>query len=109
MSTWVTVLDVAGLVLLLLGSLLCLAAAIGLVRFPDLLTRMHAGTKPQALGTLLVLLGLALRLREPLAIGMILLISLFQLLTVPVGSHMVGRAAYRIGQAKTSETDRPSS
>jgi multicomponent Na+:H+ antiporter subunit G len=106
MSTWATVSDALGLVLLLLGSLLCLAAAIGLVRFPDLLTRMHSGTKPQVLGTLVVLLGLALRLREPLDIGMILLISLFQLLTVPVGSHMVGRAAYRTGQADEIEGDR---
>ena len=38
------VLDLAGLVCLMLGALLCLAAAIGLLRFPDLLTRMHAGT-----------------------------------------------------------------
>lgn len=105
MSTWATVSDATGLVLLLLGSLLCLAAAVGLLRFPDLLTRMHAGTKPQVLGTLLVLLGLALRLREPLDIGMILLISLFQLLTVPVGSHMVGRAAYRIGHTDGADRD----
>ncbi|WP_026181368.1 monovalent cation/H(+) antiporter subunit G [Demetria terragena] len=107
MSTWATVSDAIGLVLLLLGSLLCLAAAVGLVRFPDLLTRMHSGTKPQVLGTLLVLLGLALRLREPLDIGMIFLISLFQLLTVPVGSHMIGRAAYRTGQTDDVEGDRP--
>lgn len=106
MSVWASIADVAGLILLLAGSLLCLAAAIGLLRFPDLLTRMHAGTKPQVLGTLLVLLGLALRLREPLAIGMLLLISLFQLLTVPVGSHMVGRAAYRTGQTDDADTDR---
>ena len=41
---------------LLLGSLLALVAGIGLVRFPDVLTRMHAATKPQSLGILLVLL-----------------------------------------------------
>lgn len=92
------VLDVAGLVLLLLGSLLCLSAAVGLLRFPDLLTRMHAGTKPQVLGLLLVLVGVGLRLRTGIDMGMIVLIGLFQLLTVPVAAQVVARAAHRTGQ-----------
>src|SRR5690606_39268734 len=50
-----TVLDAAAAVCLVLGALMSLAAAIGLVRFPDLLTRMHAGTKPQVFGLLLLL------------------------------------------------------
>ncbi|MEH3068771.1 MAG: monovalent cation/H(+) antiporter subunit G [Aeromicrobium erythreum] len=57
--------DVASGALLLLGSALALVAAIGLVRFPDVLTRMHAATKPQTLGLLMVLAGLALRVRDP--------------------------------------------
>ena len=57
--TWTTVLDVVGAVLLLLGALLCLAGAIGLMRFPDTLSRLHAATKPQTLGLILVLTGLA--------------------------------------------------
>ena len=48
--TWTVVLDVAGAVCLLLGSFLCLAGAIGLLRFPDTLSRLHAATKPQTLG-----------------------------------------------------------
>ncbi|SDD52559.1 monovalent cation/H(+) antiporter subunit G [Auraticoccus monumenti] len=92
------VLDVAGLVCLVLGSLLCLLAAVGLLRFPDLLTRMHAGTKPQVLGLLLVLLGVGLRLRTGIDMGMIVLIGLFQLFTVPVAAQMVARAAHRTGQ-----------
>lgn len=96
--TLLDVLDVLGLVCLLLGALLCLAAAIGLLRFTDLLTRMHAGTKPQVLGVLLVILGVGLRSRSGLDIGMLALIGLFQLLTIPAGSHMVGRAGFRTGQ-----------
>lgn len=92
------VLDVAGLVCLLLGALLCVAAAIGLLRFPDLLTRMHAGTKPQVLGVLLVILGVGLRNRSGLDVGMLVLIGVFQLLTIPAGAHMVGRAGFRTGQ-----------
>ena len=49
------VLDIAAAVLVLGGSSLALTAAIGVVRFPDTLTRMHAATKPQVLGLLLVL------------------------------------------------------
>lgn len=92
------VLDVAGLVCLLLGAVLCLAASIGLIRFPDLLTRMHAGTKPQVLGVLLVILGVGLRNRSGLDVGMLVLIGVFQLLTIPAGAHMVGRAGFRTGQ-----------
>ncbi|MVA75223.1 Na+/H+ antiporter subunit G [Auraticoccus sp. F435] len=100
------VLDIAGLVCLLLGSLLCLTAAIGVLRFGDLLTRMHAGTKPQVLGLLLVLLGVGLRLRTGIDMGMIVLIGLFQLLTVPVAAQLVARAAARTGQ-KRSEPPPP--
>ena len=59
---WPTSLAAACLVL---GALLTLIAAIGILRFPDVLTRMHSATKPQVLGLLLILLGLGLRLRDP--------------------------------------------
>jgi multicomponent Na+:H+ antiporter subunit G len=64
------------------------------------LTRMHSATKPQVLGLLLILLGLALRLREPGALGVLVLIGVFQLVTTPVASHMVGRASFRAGQVR---------
>ncbi|QFG70007.1 monovalent cation/H(+) antiporter subunit G [Ornithinimicrobium pratense] len=92
------VLDVLGLICLLLGAMLCVAAAIGLLRFPDLLTRMHAGTKPQILGVILVMLGVGLRTRSGLDVGMLVLITLFQMLTIPAAAHMVGRAGFRTGQ-----------
>lgn len=92
------VLDAAALVCLALGSLLCLAAAIGMVRFPDLLSRMHAATKPQTLGVLLVLLGVALGRRSALDFGMLVLVAMFQMATAPVSSHMLSRAAIRSGQ-----------
>jgi multicomponent Na+:H+ antiporter subunit G len=56
---------------------------------------MHAGTKPQVLGVLLALLGVGLRLRSVLDVGMLVLVGLFQCLTLPVAAHMVGRAVYR--------------
>lgn len=102
----VLVVDVVSGALLLLGTALALVAAVGLVRFPDVLTRMHAATKPQTLGLLLVLAGLALRVRDPGALTIIALVALFQLLTAPVSAHMVARAAFRTGVADASRLDR---
>ncbi|MCW2747732.1 MAG: monovalent cation/proton antiporter, MnhG/PhaG subunit [Nocardioidaceae bacterium] len=93
--TWSAFSDVASAVCLLAGSFLALTAAIGLVRFPDLFTRMHAATKPQVLGLLLILGGVAFRVRDAGDLGMLAIVAIFQLLTAPVSAHMVGRAAYR--------------
>ncbi|WP_462418266.1 monovalent cation/H(+) antiporter subunit G [Kytococcus sp. Marseille-QA3725] len=93
------VLDVVGLLCLLGGAVLCLSAALGLWRFHDLFTRMHAGSKPQVLGVLLAALGIGLRVDAPGDLGMLLLLVLFHLVTVPVAAQMTGRAALRIGQA----------
>lgn len=77
------------------GSLLALTAAIGVVRFPDTLSRMHAATKPQVLGLLLVLAGAAIRLRGQIDVGMIILTGIFTLITAPVVANRVGQLAYR--------------
>jgi multicomponent Na+:H+ antiporter subunit G len=95
------VLDVAGLVAITLGCLVCLTTALGMLRFPDLLTRMHAATKPQVLGVLLVLLGVGLRLRTDL--GLVALVALFQLLTIPVAAFMVARAARQTDLPPTTD------
>ena len=92
--------DIAGGTCLLVGALLALIAAIGVLRFPDVLSRMHAATKPQVLGLLLVLLGVGLRLRDPSSIGILLLVALSQLVTSPIATHMVGRAAFRAKQVR---------
>jgi multicomponent Na+:H+ antiporter subunit G len=97
---WDLVADIVTGFCLLTGASLCLAAAIGILRFPDLLTRMHAATKPQVLGILLLLIGVGLQMRSPLDIGMVLLVAAFQLITAPVSAHMVGRAAYRTGNVR---------
>ena len=88
-------LDVVCAVLVLGGSALALTAAIGVVRFPDTLSRMHAATKPQVLGLLLVLIGAAIRLRGHPDVGMIILTGLFTLITAPVVAQRVGQLAYR--------------
>ena len=98
--TWTDVADVAAATCLVVGTLLALIASIGVLRFPDVLTRMHSATKPQVLGLLIILLGLGLRLRDPGTSGLLLLVALFQMITSPVASHMVGRASFRAGQVR---------
>jgi multicomponent Na+:H+ antiporter subunit G len=92
------VLDVVASVLLLTGVALTLLAGIGVLRFPDVLTRMHAQTKPAVLGILLVLAGTALATRSAGLSATLLLVAAFQLLTAPVGAQMIGRAAHERGQ-----------
>ena len=100
--SWTTVLDVVGALLLLLGALLCLAGAIGLMRFPDTLSRLHAATKPQTLGLILVLTGLAATLRTWSAVTTLVMLAATQFFTAPVTAHLVGRAAYHNGNVDES-------
>jgi multicomponent Na+:H+ antiporter subunit G len=90
-----TAFDFVSAVLVLGGSALALTAAIGIVRFPDTLSRMHAASKPQVLGLLLVLAGAAIRLRGHPDVGMIVLTGIFTLITAPVVAQRVGQLAYR--------------
>ena len=90
--------DVAAIALLLGGGILALGAGIGLLRFRNLLARQHTATKPQTLGLILVLLGLAVRIGGVPTVWMLILVVLFQLLTSPVAAHMVARAGYRTGK-----------
>ncbi len=88
--------DVISAVLLLAGALSCLLGALGLVRLPDLPSRMQAATKPQTLGLLLILAGTALRVELESAVTLVL-VGLFQVITAPVISQLLGRSAYRSG------------
>lgn len=89
-----------------LGAGMVLLASIGLVRLPDLYTRMHASTKPATLGTSLIVAGLAIHAGE-LGIGVrALLIVLFFLLTAPVAAHRLAHAAYQAGVPRCPATVR---
>lgn len=81
--------------LILLSAFLSMAAGIGILRFPDVLTRLHAATKPQVLGLAVVLLAIVLRVPTWGVVSTAVLIMTFQLLTQPMTAHMLGRAAYR--------------
>ncbi|NHW48060.1 monovalent cation/H(+) antiporter subunit G [Paenarthrobacter sp. MSM-2-10-13] len=89
------VVDAVTAVFLVVGALMSLGAAIGLLRFPDLMSRMHAATKPQVLGLFLMLAAIGLQMRTWWVWPVLLVAWIFQLLTAPVSAHMVGRSAYR--------------
>jgi len=91
------ILDIAAGIFLVLGGVLSLAAGVGLIRFPDSVSRLHAATKPQILGLIFVVIALALSVRSPAALLMLIPVVVFQMLTAPISAHMVGRAGYRTG------------
>lgn len=96
--------DVVVSFLLLSGVALSILAGVGLQRFPDVFARMHAATKPATLGLLLILLAAALRLSDPGDVIKLLVIGAAQLITAPLGAHMVGRAAHRAGNQLARNT-----
>lgn len=87
----------AGGIVLLAGSLFVLAAAIGVLRLPDIYTRMHAASKAGAVGGGLILLAVAV-LGQDVAVAVRALIGiLFLLLTTPLAAHLLARASYLAG------------
>jgi len=87
--------DWVGHVLILIGAVISVTAAIGIVRFRDTLARMHPATKPQVIGLLFVLGGAILNLWGSFDIWMLVLAGMFMVLTAPVIAHRIGRIAYR--------------
>jgi len=85
-------------ILILAGSFFAIVAAIGVLRLPDVLIRMHASTKAGTLGCGLILLAVAIHWSGDTGVIIKALAAIiFLLLTAPVGAHMIGRAAYRTG------------
>lgn len=83
--------------LLLIGAIWMLIAALGVLRMPDLLTRMHATTKSGVFGAGLMLLGVAFFYLDASVTARVLAIVGFITLTSPVAAHAIGRAGYHTG------------
>lgn len=81
-------------VLLVLGAVMILLSGVGVLRFHDTFERMHAASKGPSLGIILVGVGAALHL-DARSAAAVLLVVVLHLVTVPVGSHLVGKASYR--------------
>ena len=89
------ILDTLALILLLIGGVMSLAAGVGLLRFRDTLSRLHAATKPQILGVACILAAICLENLNWPTVCLAVLIVAFQFMTQPLTAHMIGRAAYR--------------
>ncbi|MDO5646633.1 monovalent cation/H(+) antiporter subunit G [Paracoccus sp. (in: a-proteobacteria)] len=89
----------------LVGGFFCFAAGLGVLRFPDLLIRMHASTKAGTLGSGLILTAVALTFAEGTVIARAVAAILFLLLTAPVAAHLMGRAAFRTGVPMVPNTE----
>ena len=88
------------------GSLFGLLAAIGILRLPDLLTRMHAASKAGLVGAGLIMIGIAIASGESAIALRAVLGTLFLALTTPVSAHLLARAAIKAGDTALDSKDR---
>ncbi|MET3926217.1 monovalent cation/H(+) antiporter subunit G [Devosia sp. 2618] len=85
----------AGCIVLLLGAAFSLSAAIGILRLPDLYTRMHAASKAGAVGGGLIFIAIALVSLDLSVTFRAVMGFLFLLITTPVSAHLLARVSYR--------------
>lgn len=88
-------LDIGSWILLLSGAFFCLSGAVGLLRFPDFYTRMHAVGVTDTLGAGLVLAGLMLQAGDWIVLSKLFFVLLFTLITGPTATHALAKAAIR--------------
>lgn len=89
--------DLLTAILLFTGACFTLLATVGIVRLPDLFTRLHAATKAATLGVSCLMVAVAIHFGSlPVAARAVAAI-LFILLTAPVSAHLLARAAYWMG------------
>jgi len=89
--------DIVSWLFIVSGGVLCIIGGIGLIRLPDVFTRMHGAGIVDTLGAGLILLGLVFQAGFTLVTGKLLLILLFVFFTSPTASHAVARAALNDG------------
>jgi multicomponent Na+:H+ antiporter subunit G len=87
--------DRIGEAIVLLGAVLVLLAAVGVVRFPDVLSRMQSLTKASTMGVVLVTTGAVPVLPTLNDDTSAIAAAVLQLLTLPIGASLIARAAYR--------------
>ena len=94
-----------GTILLWAGVFFMLVTAVGILRLPDFYSRLHAASKTETLGTVLVMVGLGLHEGISLVLVKLMMASIFILLASPTSAHLLARAAARLGQQPWTSTD----
>lgn len=100
-----TLLEIVGAIALGLGALLLISGSVGLLRFPDLYTRMHAAGVTDTLATILTIFGLILITGWDLVVIKLILILLFVLFTSPTACHALAKAAQHGGLVPVTEDE----
>lgn len=90
-------LDILSWVFLISGSFFCLTGAVGLLRFPEFFSRIHAASLTDTLGASLILIGLMFQAGWGLTLSKLLLILVFSLLLGTTASHAMAKAALKSG------------
>jgi len=96
--------EIATIVLMAAGLFFSLTASIGVLRFPDLYTRMQAATKAGTLGVALMLAAAGVYFADTSVAALASVIILFFLLTAPIASHLIARAAYFVDVQRWDQT-----
>lgn len=99
-GTWIEIVwDIIIILLLISGTFFIVSSSIGIIRFPDVYTRLHAATKSATLGVSGIMIGafLFLYVEHGIVSGKLILGVIFVLMTAPVSGHMISRAAYKSG------------
>ena len=96
-ALWEVIRFPAGALLCLGGGLLCLVGSVGVLRFPDVYTRLHAASITDTSGAALVLIGMMLIAPGWLVVSKLFAICVFLFLTSPTASHALANAAHTAG------------
>lgn len=90
-------LNISSAICLFLGSFLCLSGGVGIIRFPDFYTRMHAAGVTDTLAASMILIGLMLQNPDAIVISKLVMILLMTLFISPTASHAMAKAAMNSG------------
>ena len=90
-----TLMNISSALFLLIGSFLCISGGVGILRFPDFYTRMHAVGVTETLATAMILIGLMLQNPDGLVILKLIIILLMTLFISPTASHALAKAAMK--------------
>lgn len=90
--------EVFGVLALVLGLIFCLLAAVGIMRMPDIYTRMQASTKAGTLGIAFIIVAVAIHFGDAITALQAGLIIAFLFLTAPIASHLIARSVYFYGK-----------
>jgi multicomponent Na+:H+ antiporter subunit G len=94
--------DIIGNLFLIIGALFLFSAGLGVLRMPDTYNRIQTGTKATTLGTIMILVGIAFL--HPSWTFKLFILIFFVMLTNPVSSHALARAAHSIGVRETESS-----